>query len=138
MTRERERGSVLLLVPAGVLIVLVLAAIAVDLSIVQLRKRQAVDLAAAAANDAATAGAHADHLRRGGYVLSEDRTADVVATVISASEHAGVAVWSHETTPSGVTVTVSLPADYIFARVIPGAPDGTTVTGRASATAPAG
>jgi transposase len=42
--RERARGdraSVLMLVPAGVLIVLVMASIAVDMSLVQLRQRQA-------------------------------------------------------------------------------------------------
>ena len=44
-----------MLVPAGLLIVLVMASIAVDMSLVHLRQRQAYDLASAAANDAATA-----------------------------------------------------------------------------------
>ena len=58
-----DRGSVLLLVPAAVLIVLVMASIAVDMSLVHLRQRQAHDLAAQAANDAATGAADQAALR---------------------------------------------------------------------------
>ena len=60
---EPERGSALMLMPAGLLIVLVLASIAVDMSLVHLRKRQAFELAAAAANDAATAGVDQGRVR---------------------------------------------------------------------------
>ena len=90
-----DRGSVLMLVPAAVLIVLVMASIAVDMSLVHLRQRQAHDLA---------------------------------ADLVGAPE---VTV-----TPDGVEVSVALEADYIFAGVVPGAPDGRTVRARASAAAP--
>ena len=44
-TRRRlDRGSVLMLMPAGVLVVLLLGAIAFDLSLVFLRQRQASSL----------------------------------------------------------------------------------------------
>ena len=51
----RERASVLMLMPAGVLVVLLLGAIAFDLSLVFLRQRQASSLAVDVANDLATA-----------------------------------------------------------------------------------
>lgn len=128
-----ERGSVLVLVPTGLLVVLVLASIAVDLSVVQLRRRQAFDLAAAAANDGVTAGADPRSLRRGEYTLHPGRTADAVAATIGASELGTETAWSYRTTPAGLEVTVTVRADYIFAAVVPGAPDGTEVTATASA-----
>lgn len=48
-----DGGSVLLLMPAAVLIVMVLGAVAVDAAVVYLGERQASDLAASVANDAA-------------------------------------------------------------------------------------
>ena len=48
-----ERGSSLLLFPAGVLIVMVLAAMAVDTSIAFMGQRELANATAAAANDAA-------------------------------------------------------------------------------------
>jgi hypothetical protein len=119
--------------PAGLLVVLVLAAIAVDLSVVQLRKRQAFDLASAAANDAVTAGADHQALRQGSYLLDPARTEQALAAAIEASELGPQAEWSYRPIPTGVEVTVTLRADYVFAGVIPGAPDGTPVTARASA-----
>jgi Flp pilus assembly protein TadG len=53
---------VLLLMPASVLVLLVLAAIAVDAAILMLGEREAADLAAAAANDAAVAAISRDAL----------------------------------------------------------------------------
>ena len=112
-----------MLVPAAVLIVLVMASITVDMALVQLRQRQAYDLAASAANDAAT---DADAARR------------VVERVVAASDVAPEVVGAPavRVTPDGVEVEVALHADYIFAGVVPGAPDGRTV--RATATASAG
>ena len=141
MTRaesQRDRGSALMLMPAGLLIVLVLASIAVDMSLVHLRKRQAFELAAAAANDAATAGVDQGRLRTAhDYVLDPERTRAVVEDVVAASELApqlaGPPVVT--VTAAGVRVELVLEADYIFADVVPGAPDGTEVTASATATA---
>ncbi|HKH05618.1 MAG TPA: hypothetical protein VKA65_10675 [Acidimicrobiales bacterium] len=126
-----------MLMPAGVLIVLVLASIAVDMALVQLRQRQAYDLAAAAANDAVTAGADPVALRRGEYRLDADAAESVVATAVQASELAGslAAPPTVDITAEGLVVTISMTADYVFAGVIPGTPDGTTVTATATATA---
>ena len=135
--RPDERGSVLMLVPAGVLIVFVLASIAVDMSLVHLRKRQAFDLASAAANDAATAGADQAALRSGSYVIEAGSARTVVADVVGASELAPhlAAPPSVTVTAEGVSVEITLEADYIFAGVVPGAPDGTVVAASATAVA---
>lgn len=136
--RADDRGSVLMLVPAAVLIVLVMASIAVDMSLVHLRQRQAHDLAARAANDAATAAADQGALRSGAYVVDADSARRVVASVVAASDLAPHVVGPPEVvvSPEGVEVLVALEADYIFAGVVPGAADGRTVRGRASAAAP--
>jgi uncharacterized membrane protein len=133
-----QRGSTLMLMPAGLLVVLILASIAVDMAIVQLRQRQAHDLASAAANDAATAAADQVGLRRGTYVVDGDAADEVVAGIVGASELAPLVVGTPDVTVTGdgVRVVIELRADYIFAGVMPGAPDGTTVrataTGRAA------
>jgi hypothetical protein len=126
-----------MLVPAGVLIVFVLASIAVDMSLVHLRKRQAFDLASAAANDAATAGADQAALRSGSYVIEPRSARTVVADVVGASELAPhlAAPPSVTVTAEGVSVEITLEADYIFAGVVPGAPDGTVVAASATAVA---
>jgi hypothetical protein len=136
----RDRGSALMLMPAGLLIVLVLASIAVDMSVVHLRKRQAFELAAAAANDAVTAAVDQGRLRTThDYLLDPERARAVVADVVAASEVApelaGPPVVT--VTAAGVRVELVLEADYIFADVVPGAPDGAEVTASATATAAA-
>jgi hypothetical protein len=138
--RRVDRASVLLLVPAALLIVLVMASIAVDMSLVHLRRRQAYDLAAGAANDAVTAAADEGSLRAGGYRVDPDRAQQVVERIVAASDLAPdvAAPPTVRVTGDSVAVEVSLYADYIFAGVIPGTPDGTTVTASASATAAAG
>ena len=141
VTRDGDGGSVLMLVPAAVLIVLVMAAIAVDMSPLHLRQRQAHDLAAAAANDAATAAADQAALRGGDYVLDEDVAGRVAAAVVEASDRPEIAVAPQvRIVGEVVEVEVALEADYIFAGVVPGAPDGRTVraTARATAVGPAG
>jgi hypothetical protein len=127
-----------MLMPAGVLIVLVLASIAVDMALVQLRQRQAFDLAAGAANDAVTAGVDQAALRSGDYVVDPDAAAEVASAVVGASRLAPDLAAPPEVTvtPAGeVQVTIALAADYVFAGVMPGAPDGTTVTATATASA---
>jgi hypothetical protein len=129
-----------MLMPAGLLIVLVLASIAVDMSLVHLRKRQAFELAAGAANDAATGGVDQGRLRTTHeYVLDPERTRAVVEDVVGASELAPQLARPPvvTVTATGVRVELALEADYIFADVVPGAPDGTEVTASASATATA-
>lgn len=137
--RGGERGSTLMLVPAGFLVVVIMASIAIDMAIVQLRQRQASDFASSAANDAATAAA--DELRQtGGHgVVRIDPGAalDLVRRELAASELAPLVVRGPSVRVSGnhIDVSVSVRANYVFAKALPGAPGGTTVTVHAGATA---
>ncbi len=138
MTRRAldDRASVLMLVPAAVLILLVMASIAVDMALVQLRQRQAYDLAAGAANDAATAAAEQGALRAGEYRVDAAAARRVVDRVVAASDLAPEVVGAPvvRVTPDGVEVEIALYADYVFAGVVPGAPDGAEVRAAAAAT----
>jgi hypothetical protein len=138
-SRGTDRGSALMLMPAGVLVVLILASIAVDMSVVHLRKRQALDLAAAAANDAATAAADPGSLRTGDFRLDPALARTVVDGVVAASELAPALAADPVVvvTDDGVEVTLAVEAEYVFAAAIPGAPDGAVVTATAAASATA-
>jgi len=114
---------------------MILASIAVDMSLVHLRQRQAHDLASSAANDVVTAGANHAALRSGRVELAQADTEALVARIVAASDLAPQVVGSPvvRIRPETVEVELSLRADYVFASVVPGAPDGTTVTAIASA-----
>jgi len=135
--RGGDRGSVLILMPACLLIVLVLASIAVDMTLVHLRQRQALDVAASAANDAVTAGVDVGALRAGQYRVEPAVARQVVARTVAASQIGRYLVGSPRVAVEGerVEVSLTLQADYLFTAVMPGTPDGTTVTATASATA---
>jgi len=132
-----DRGSILLLVPAAFLVVMILASIAVDMSLVHLRQRQAHNLASSAANDTVTAAANHLALREGRVQLAQADAEAVVDRIVAASDLAPQVVGAPvvRIRPGAVEVELTVRADYIFASVVPGAPDGTTVTATASATA---
>lgn len=134
----RDTGSTLMLMPAAVLVVLVLAAIAVDLSAVQLGRRELVHAAASAANDAVGAGLDEDRLRRGeGYRLDRRRVERAVIESLAAQRVLDDLTAPPAVTIDGATVTVTLQGrvGHVFARALPGAPDHTSVRARASASA---
>lgn len=136
-----SRGSVLMLMPAGALIVLLLGAIAFDLSLVFLRQRQVSSLAGDVANDVASLALDVPTFRESGtYQLDPDR-ADAVGRLLlddsDLAEHLTTAT-IEVTAPDTVTVRVTMQVDYVFAKAIPGASDGTTVTARATAVATPG
>jgi hypothetical protein len=141
-TPERaERGSVLMLMPAAILVVIVLGSIAVDFSIAFLGERELASLAAAAANDATTAGVDLERLRDDGtFVLDEDRVLAVVRSTIGGSstevdlEPPVVELTFVDGEPA-VRVTLRGTVDYIFARAIPGAPEQAEVEATAIAVA---
>lgn len=131
-----DRGSALMLMPAAVLIVLALAAITVDLGLVQLGRREASAAVDAAANDAVTFGFDEAAYRRGeGYHLDPGRVRTAVdrslAIRSSTSRWAGPPHITIDGTR--VTVTVRVRIDYVFARALPGGPDHTTVSAVGSA-----
>jgi len=126
-----------MLMPACVLVVLVLASIAVDMSMVHLRQREALDLAASAANDAVTGGADPGRLRAGSFGLDAGRVQTTVDRTVAASDLAPHLVGRPTVRIAGDTVEVALEveADYLFTGALPGTPDKTTVHATASATA---
>jgi Flp pilus assembly protein TadG len=139
-----ERGSVLMLMPAAVLIVIVLGSIAVDFAIAFLGEREAASLAAAAANDAATAAVDEQAFRRTGeFRIDEARARRVARAALeaSSSELDAIEIDVAVTTAGGepaVTVTVRGTVHYVFAPAIPGAPHGTEVEATATAVARVG
>lgn len=138
---RRQRGSVLVLVPAGMVIVLLLGAIAVDLSVLVLRQRQASSLAIDVANDLATLALDEPALRATGEFRLDQGRADALASTLVRSSDLGHAVVTVRASVEGtdrVTVTIVVRVDYLFARAIPGATGTATVHARATATAVAG
>lgn len=138
----RDAGSSLLLFPAAVLVVLVLGAIAVDLSAVHLAKREVLDLAASAANDAVTAGLDQGRFRTTGeYVIDPALATAAVERAVTANEPDGRTTIVRVEVgpgPDQVTVELAAPADPVFAPALPGDTGPTTVTGSATATAVGG
>lgn len=136
--RQRDGGSVLMLMPAGVLVVLMLGAIAFDLSVVFLRQRQASSLVVDVANDLASSALDADVFRREGRFELDPAAARGLAQAHVAASDLAADVSDIEVTligPDAVEVRVVLRVRYVFARAIPGAARGTTVTAAATAVA---
>jgi len=135
---HRQRGSVLILMPAGVLVVLLLGAIAVDLSLVFLRQRQASAMAVDVANDLVGIALDEDAFRADGRFQLDPERADVLGRALVASSDLAEDLLDVEVTvvgPDAVEVRVVVRVDYVFAKAIPGAADGTSVTATATARA---
>ncbi len=135
-----DRASVLMLVPAGFLVLIALGAIAVDLSVVFLRQREATSLALDLANDLAGVGIDQPRFRVEGVVelRGED---DLEAIARDWAEQrldpADLVELNVEVDPAttAVQVTVVVRVPYVFAAALPGSRDSTEVTGTASARA---
>lgn len=136
--RLGDRGTALLLLPAVLLVVLVLGAIAVDATVRHLAAHQAVDAAAAAASDAVTVGLDEASLRGGaGYRLDPSRARRAAERAVAARSlrhrvvRIDVAVGPG---PDEVSVEVVLEVAPVLAGALPGG--GTVeVRGRARAVA---
>jgi Flp pilus assembly protein TadG len=127
-----------MLMPAGVLVVLLLGAIAVDLSLVYLRQRQASAVAVDVANDLATLALDEDAFRADGrFELDPERAGQIGQALVAASDLAPevVDVQIAVVGVDAVEVRLVVHVDYVFAKAIPGAADGTSVTAAATAVA---
>ena len=131
--RGGERGSSLLLFPAGILIVLVLAAIAVDTSIAFMGQRELANAAAAAANDAAGRAVDNATFYEQDRIELDPATVESVAVAevraaVDQTRHAGLDVHTVASPPTApgcpwtVRVTASSRVSYVFAKAIPGGP----------------
>lgn len=138
-----ERGSALMLVPAAVLVLLMLGAIAVDSAVVFLAQRDLADRTAAAANDiAAFASSDAAFYATGEIALAADAAERYTALAFPATDvPAGYRTWTARATLDGlrtVRVTASADVTYIFAKALPGFPEAVTVEATSIATARGG
>lgn len=135
MTRA-EDGSALMLVPAAVLVLLVLAAIAVDTAVVLLAQRDLVNRTAAAANDvAALAADDGAFYERGQVTIDEDVADAYVGRAFGAATPSQYRSWGADAhTAGGDTVVVEAWADVrpVFAGFWR---DATRVEARSTATA---
>lgn len=138
-----QRGSVLLLMPAAVLVLIVLGALAVDAAVVFLAQRELVDATAAAANDAAVAGLdEAAFYGEGRLLLDPQRAQQVAETAFAlrraewlAVEAPVVVVEAVAGEPVRVRVSAQATAELIFAKALPGAAGTRTVRATSVATA---
>ncbi len=122
-----------MLMPAAVLIVLLLGALAIDSAIVYLGQRQAHDVAFDAANDAAGAGVDLDAARtRGEIVYDPDRVEAIAAQAIAAAGIDDLELVSARTDGTGVVVTVRRTVRHLFVQALGNpASDVLTISARA-------
>ena len=137
---DRDRGSVLMLVPAAVLVLLVLGAICVDSAVVFLAQRDLANRTAAAANDIAGLAVSDDAFYdgSGAVVLDDERAGAYVRLAFPLDlPPGGFASWSADADVDGAQVTVAAEAQVrsIFAKALPGAPETSVVRARSTATA---
>ncbi|HYD08661.1 MAG TPA: hypothetical protein VEA78_01055 [Acidimicrobiales bacterium] len=139
-----ERGSVLALLPAAVMIVIVLGAIAVDGSLTFLAERQVANLAASVANDAATQGLDVVQYYEHGTLTLDESLVQAVADDAAA---AAVASLSHlddlvievdVIDASTVAVSVTARTRTLFSRAMPASVEWRSVGATARAVAQRG
>ena len=128
----------LLLVPAGVLVLVILGALAVDAALAFLGQRALTDAAAAAANDVAAAAlSDAAFYRDGRVALDRAAAVRLAADTVARQGLRGVEVTDRAVEVVGPQVCVRLTGRvrYLFSPLVPGADRSAVVHGRAIATA---
>jgi Flp pilus assembly protein TadG len=135
---REQRGSVLMLMPAAVLVFLVLGALCVDFGGTFSAKRELSNAAAAAANDVASQAIDLDRFYGSGELrLRADVARRVAERSVAAMglERLDAAVDEVVVGPDRRTVTVTLRgrARYLFAKAVPGGPEGMDVTASSTA-----
>jgi Flp pilus assembly protein TadG len=129
--------------PAGVLVLLLLGAIAVDAAIAFVAQRELANATAAAANDAAVAGLdEAAFYADGRLTLEPVRATEAAAAAFAARRASWLETGTLEVRieevdghPVRVKVSAEATVDLIFARAVPGAPGNATVSATSTATA---
>lgn len=120
---DGERGSALALVPAGFLVLVLLASLAVDSAVAYLGQQQLHDALSAAANDAVTAGLdNASFYGGGTLVLDPAAVARTVCASVAAQHDPGLHHIALSMVIEGDSVRVngSAVVDAVFGRAIPG------------------
>jgi hypothetical protein len=118
-----ERGSVLILVPAGFLVLMLLGAIALDSAVAYQARNQLHDALAAAANDAVAAGVSNRSFYTGGTVRLDGPTATSVACrSVEAQNLGSLHDLQLRVAASGRSIHLqgSATVDAVFGRFLPG------------------
>ena len=147
MSGDREHGSVLMLMPAAVLVLMMLGAVAVDAAVVFMAQRELENATAAAANDAAVAALDESLFYECGELgIDTTRAAEVASAALAARtadavEVTGapaVTVQALSEGPLTVSVAATGSVRTIFAPAVGGLRDEevTAVTRVAAALAP--
>ncbi len=132
--RAAERGTTLLLVPAAVLVLMVLGAIAVDLSLLGGARRDLIRSVGAIADDAA-ARLDIDRLRSGAPIAIDEVAArDQIMRDLASADLPGrpdgpprIEAGSE---PGTIVVEVTRRVRHVFGRAVPGVPDDEPITVR--------
>lgn len=121
MRGRSERASVLMLMPAAIVIVLLLGAIAVDSAIVYLEQRQAYNVAFDAANDAAGAGLDRDLVRTTGqFVHDPAQVREIAAATVAASAMDHLTLVAARVDDGVVEVVVDVRVQHLFGQAFGG------------------
>lgn len=133
-----QAGSALILVPAGIVILVILASLALDSALVYLGQRQLANAAASAAADAAGSISNPAFYGTGELVLDPNRAVQVAMRSLAAQELSGIHLLGQPAVSvAGDQVCVSLHASVrrLLGGAIPGIPHNALVSARATATA---
>jgi hypothetical protein len=118
-----ERGSVMMLVPAGFLVLMMLGALAVDSAATYLAQQQLRDSLTAAANDAVTAGlSNRSFYSSGALTLDPSQAAVFVCLSVSAQSDQdlhNVRLWM-AVDGAAIRLEGTATVDAVFGRAIPG------------------
>lgn len=127
-----QRGSAMMLMPAAVLIVVLLAAISVDRAVVFGAQRELVTAAQVAADNGASLGVDIDHLRSKGQ-LKPDPTAIERAISLAAVSFPADTTMTWHLEGDVVVVELTREVNLVFAGGVPGASTTEKIRARASA-----
>lgn len=134
LRRRGHRGTTLLLFPTGILVVMILAAIAIDLSKVHLARRESHAALSSVADDAASM-LDRSAVRRGNLTAVDlDRARAFVHRTFT--EHppqldghlVGPVSVEAGPRPGTVALTATVEVDHLFARAMPGSAGTSTFT----------
>lgn len=131
MAERRERGSVLLLMPVAVLIVVILGGLSVDRAVLFGAQRELVASTQQAANDAAGLGVDIDALRADGVLRYDADRIDRAVRLAMAGVDGAIVRWSIR--GDRIEVVAERRVGLIFSKGVPGGPDARPVRATASA-----
>jgi Flp pilus assembly protein TadG len=139
-----ERGSTLLLFPAALLIMVALAAMAVDNAIAFMAQRQLMNATAAAANDAATEALSDSSFYEDNRIELSPSAVEAIAVdrvfqLVDEDRHHDLSVTAEAVAPASpgcawtVRVAASSRVDELFGQALPGSSGTVAVSARSSA-----